>query len=158
MPFLCGQASAPRASFSGLSVGPEDDCDQGWAIRMLRCWCGLTALESTVIAVDRRADGGRAPHQPTTPQTRKPEDSGAAHTQQTEPPSTFLLKFISKLSVVKVRAISWKQMESPPASALHARYFSFCSALIGAQTCMTRGHEANRLSALNKNLFFCSIS
>lgn len=68
--------------------------------------------------MDRRAEGGRAPHQPTTPHTRKPEDSGAAHTQQIEPPSMFLLKFISKLSVVKVRAISWKQMESPPASCL----------------------------------------
>lgn len=32
------------------------DCDLGWAIRMLGCWCGLTALESTVIAAYRKAD------------------------------------------------------------------------------------------------------
>ncbi len=54
--------------------GRSFDCDPGWAIRMLGCWCGLTALESTVIVAYRKADGVDAPLSPlrrTAPHTTK---------------------------------------------------------------------------------------
>lgn len=78
--------------------GRSFDCDLGWAIRMLGCWCGLTALESTVIVAYRKADGVDAPlHRSAAPhyiqQKPAPDETRAAHIPGRNPQdsSRFLL-------------------------------------------------------------------
>lgn len=79
---LCEVLSLRSLVWLVISRMQRFDRDLGWAIRMLGCWCGLTALESAVIVAYRKADGVHAPPPHSNPPhhiQQKPDESGAAH-------------------------------------------------------------------------------
>lgn len=115
------------------------DGDLGWAIRMLGCWCGQTALESAVIVAYRKADGVHTPPplQPSAPHTTKARRERSCSYPSKLRARSFILhqhsfipvsvtNFVSKLNVQswkwKLPPIWWKHMAvTPPTAALHAR-------------------------------------
>lgn len=79
----CWSSSLPGGS-SGLAAwgSCSFDCDLCWDVRMLDCWCGLTALEKTVIALHRKANWADAPpasNSPALPHKKPQDETRAAH-------------------------------------------------------------------------------